>query len=151
MEMLPDVPELAVPELNTNTPLVPILPAFAVLTVTAPLVDDRPWPVIMPIAPPVFTVFSPAVAVINPPAPLSPLPTEILIDPPLPNVAAPEPIEIEPLLPTLEVPELKTNTPLVPEAPAFAVLIVMTPLLVGMPSPLTIPTAPPERIVLCPA
>ena len=57
----------------------------------------------------------------------------MLIDPALPLVAAPEPIEIEPLEPELVVPELNTSTPLTPAAPAFAVLIVIAPLVVAMP------------------
>ena len=66
----------------------------------------------------------------------------------MPAVAAPEPIEIDPLLPELLVPELNNNTPLTPVAPAFALRIVIAPLLVAMPAPPTTPTAPPVWIVL---
>ena len=72
----------------------------------------------------------------------------MLIDPALPVVAAPEPIEIEPVLPELDVPELKTSTPLTPLSPAFAVLIVMAPLVLAMPCPLLTPIAPPVWTVL---
>ena len=69
---------------------------------------------------------------------------------PLPRVAAPLPIEIEPLVPELLVPELNTNTPLTPVAPAFALLIVIEPLVLAIPAPVVIPTAPPVCTVLCP-
>ena len=75
----------------------------------------------------------PDATVSRPPAPLLPLPTVMLITPALPAVAAPEPIEIEPLEPELVVPELNTSTPLTPASPAFAVLIVIAPLVVAMP------------------
>ena len=67
----------------------------------------------------------------------------MLNEPPLPVVAAPVPIEIEPLLPELDVPELNTNTPLTPFAPAFALRIVIAPLLLVIPLPPITPTAPP--------
>ena len=72
----------------------------------------------------------------------------MLRDPPFPLVAAPEPIEIDPLLPELLVPELNTSTPLTPVAPAFALRIVIAPLLLVIPAPPTTPTAPPVWIVL---
>ena len=56
IEIEPDVPELDVPELNTNTPLTPFAPALAVRIVTAPLVLAIPWPLVTPTAPPVSTV-----------------------------------------------------------------------------------------------
>jgi hypothetical protein len=56
METDPVVPLLDVPELKTSTPLTPVSPAFADLTVTAPLELAIPRPLVTPIAPPVRTV-----------------------------------------------------------------------------------------------
>ena len=72
----------------------------------------------------------------------------MLREPHLPPVAAPEPIEIEPLLPELDVPELNVITPLTPDEPAFAVRIVMAPLVDSVPSPVVIEIEPPVRTVL---
>ena len=77
IEIEPDVPELAVPELNVSKPLTPLSPAFDDAIVIAPLVLAMPWPLITPIAPPVCTVLWPEATVIRPPAPLLPLPTVI--------------------------------------------------------------------------
>ena len=113
-----------------------------------PLPDDRlsappcpavvllPWPALILSDPP--DALSPALKLNVPPAPLSPLPTDTLTAPPLPLVAAPLPTEIDPLLPELDVPELNTNFPLTPLVPAFFVPIVMAPLLVAVPAPLTL-------------
>merc|ERR1719453_1103012 len=72
------------------------------------------------------------------------------IAPPVPPVAAPDAIEIEPLVPELVVPELKTNRPLTPFAPAFAVLIVIAPLVVAVPSPVLMSIWPPVTLVPLP-
>ena len=56
IEIVPVLPELEVPELNTITPLTPDEPAFAVRTVIAPLVVAVPSPVVIEIEPPVRTV-----------------------------------------------------------------------------------------------
>merc|ERR1711995_93224 len=117
IEIAPDEPELAVPELNTSTPLTPLWPALDDTIVTAPLVLAMPWPLTTPTAPPVATVLSPDATVISPPAPLLPLPTVMLTAPDLPPVDAPDPIEIEPDVPELDVPELNTSTPLTPLSP----------------------------------
>ena len=42
IEIVPVLPELDVPELNTSTPLAPFAPAFADLIVIAPLVLEMP-------------------------------------------------------------------------------------------------------------
>ena len=42
IEIVPVLPELDVPELNTSTPLTPFAPALALRIVMAPLVDDVP-------------------------------------------------------------------------------------------------------------
>jgi hypothetical protein len=59
-EILPEVPELVVPELKISTPLVPFAPEFALRIVTAPLVDDNPPPEVIPMFPPVKSVLTPA-------------------------------------------------------------------------------------------
>ena len=115
---------------------------------TTPLVLAIPWPLVTPTAPPVCTVLSPEATVINPPAPLLPLPTVMDTAPPLPPVEAPVPIEIAPVAPELDVPELKDSIPLAPFTPAFDDTIVIAPLVLAMPWPLVIPTAPPVRTVL---
>ena len=51
--MEPVVPELAVPDVNDSMPLTPVVPAFMVFTITAPLVSVVPSPVVTDTAPPV--------------------------------------------------------------------------------------------------
>lgn len=143
IEMEPVVPELDVPELNKSRPLTPLCPALEVRIAMAPLVLAIPWPLDTPTEPPVATVLWPAEIVRRPPAPLLPLPTEILSAPPLPPVEAPDPIEIEPVVPELEVPELNCRYPLTPLSPAFAVRMVMAPLLEAEPYPLRMTILPP--------
>ena len=116
----------------------------------APLVLAMPWPVRIEIAPPVWTVLSPAVTITAPPTPLVPLPTVMLKAPPLPPVDAPDPIEMEPVDPELEVPELNTNRPLRPLVPAFDERMLMAPLEVAIPWPLMTPTAPPVFVSASP-
>jgi hypothetical protein len=143
IEIDPLVPELDVPELNMSKPLAPLSPEFDVRIVIAPLVLARPWPLVMPMAPPVSTALSPDATVSNPPTPLLPVPTVMLTAPALPPTAAPEPTRIEPLDPELVVPELNDSRPLTPFVPALDVRIVMAPLDVLTPSPLVTPMAPP--------
>ena len=50
--------------------------------------------------------------------------------------------------PVLEVPEVKLKRPLAPAVPAFAVRIVIFPLVVAVPSPVVIEIEPPVRTVL---
>ena len=40
--MCPELPELAVPDVNDSMPLTPVVPAFMVFTITAPLVSVVP-------------------------------------------------------------------------------------------------------------
>ena len=49
-------PELVVPELNDSKPDAPVAPALEVRIVMAPLLLAMPWPLVMPIAPPVKVV-----------------------------------------------------------------------------------------------
>jgi hypothetical protein len=146
--MEPEDPELVVPELNVRTPLTPPVPALAVLIVIAPLVVAPPWPLVIPTAPPVVIVLSPAARVIKPPTPLFPVPTVMLTAPPVPLVAVPDPIAIEPEFPTLVEPELKVSSPLTPELPPLAVWMVIAPLEVAKPRPLVTPMEPPVAAVL---
>ena len=44
MEILPDPPELDVPELNTRAPLMPVEAELIVLIVIPPLVEPEPVP-----------------------------------------------------------------------------------------------------------
>jgi len=57
-------------------------------------------------------------------------------------------MEIVPVAPELDVPELNVITPLTPDEPAFAVRIVMAPLVDSVPSPVVIEIEPPVRTVL---
>jgi hypothetical protein len=52
-EMLPESPEVVVPELNVSQPLMPLVPAFTVSIMIEPLVDAVPDPVSIVMAPPV--------------------------------------------------------------------------------------------------
>jgi hypothetical protein len=139
------------PELNTSIPLVPASPEFMLLIVIMPLVVSVPSPLAIRTAPPVFTELRPANPCNEPPTPLVPLPTVSNIIPDRPSVAAPVPILRPPLLPLLLLPELNISMPLVPSSPAFIERMVIIPLLVAVPSPLPIPTAPPVFTVLRPA
>jgi hypothetical protein len=114
IEMDPLVPELAVPELNTSTPLAPAFPAFAVVTNREPLELKPPAPLEISTFPPARSPEAPASRTSRPPAPLLPLPTVILTRPPFPKPATPVPIETDPDVPELDVPELNSRAPLVP-------------------------------------
>ena len=150
IEIDPVVPELAVPELKASRPEAPSWPALDDAIVIAPLVLAMPCPLITPTAPPVCTVLWPEATVIKPPAPLLPTPTLMLTAPVFPPVEAPEPIDIAPEVPELAVPELNDSTPETPLSPAFDDAIVIAPLVLAMPCPLSTPTAPPVRTVLWP-
>jgi hypothetical protein len=58
--MAPELPELALPELNTSMPLLPAVPALADLMLTMPDVVPVPSPDPMETVPPVLTVLRPA-------------------------------------------------------------------------------------------
>jgi hypothetical protein len=55
----PELPLLALPELNTNIPLLPIAPALALLIEIIPLLVAVPSPLDKLIAPPVSVVLRP--------------------------------------------------------------------------------------------
>jgi hypothetical protein len=57
----------------------------------------------------------------------------------------------EPLLPALAVPELKNKVPLAPEEPPLVLRILMTPLVVAVPSPDVMNNDPPVLTMLRPA
>jgi hypothetical protein len=145
----PVVPELEVPELNTNTPLTPLAPAFEVLMSMAPDVLELPTAPVIPIAPPEAVELAPAPIKIKLPSSV-PSPTVMLKAPPLPSAAEEEPIDRNPEVPDVDDPELNTSTPLVPAIPEFDDLIVRAPLVVAVPWPATMPTAPPVWTVLSP-
>jgi hypothetical protein len=97
IDIVPEVPELDVPELKTRTPADPKLPEFAVRMVMEPLDVPILAPGATVTCPPVLFRLSPAVMVMKPPAPLLPLPTVMDILPPCPPVAALEPMLIDPV------------------------------------------------------
>jgi len=146
----PLLPRLAVPELNTSKPLTPLVPAFAVRSLRAPLLDVEPEPVATIKPPPVATVLSPAKSFNPPPDPLDPLPTATKMEPPRPPDDNPDPMYKAPLLPLLAVPELNTNRPLTPLVPALAVRILKAPLLDLEPAPVAMIKPPPVTSVLSP-
>ena len=121
------------PVLNDIEPLVPLLPAFDVKSVKAPLLVCVPRPVTIDADPPVSSILSPALMTRRPPAPLSPLPTLTLILPPAPDVEVPVFRVMDPLLPLLAVPVLSDNEPLTPLEPSDDVRKVNDPLLVALP------------------
>jgi hypothetical protein len=145
------LPELELPELKTNNPLAPSLPAFKLLIEIRPLLDAVPSPLVKDKEPPVLTTLRPPVTIIAPPAPLVPEPTESSIIPPPPAVAAPVPILSAPLFPLLALPELNTNSPLDPRMPAFILEITTAPLLDAVPSPVAKLKLPPVFDELRPA
>ena len=67
----------------------------------------------------------------------------MLTMPPRPPVDTPDPRYRAPLFPSLAEPELNTSRPLAPVAPEFALRTAITPLLVDVPSPLSMLTDPP--------
>ena len=83
---------LPVPVLNTNRPLTPAVPAFAVLSNNAPLVVIDPYPLTTDTRPPdaAADVDVPADRISSPPVPLLPDPTVTYTDPPRPVVAEPD-------------------------------------------------------------
>jgi len=137
--------------LKINLPDTPEVPALAVTITTLPLVVAVPSPLESESKPPVTTVLVPATTCNDPPEPLVPLPTDNEIRPPRPAVAAPDPRTMLPLFPALLLPELNTNEPLVPAFPALMERTSTMPLLVAVPSPLAMLTAPPVCTVLRPA
>jgi hypothetical protein len=129
----PLLPLLAVPDFSVKLPLVPLLPAFAVRTVKAPLLVADPNPVTRDIEPPVTSVLSPELTTTRPPTYVSPLPTPMLILPLVPDVAEPVRSTIAPLLPLVAVPVFNERPPLTPDTPLSAVRTVNAPLLEVLP------------------
>jgi hypothetical protein len=123
------LPELAVPELKTNKPLVPIIPEFAVFNSIDPLLVTELYPLTTDTRPPVLDDEAPAESTNSPPEPLLPEPTVKYTEPPRPPLAVPDPRYKAPELPELEVPVLITNRPATPLAPEFAVYNKIDPLL----------------------
>jgi hypothetical protein len=124
MSRVPLAPELAVPELNINAPLMPDPPALADVISRGPLDVNVPYPDTIDTRPPVVPaaeVVEPDEITISPPKPVSPDPTVRYREPPRPFVAVPDPTYSAPLLPEFAVPVLRTSIPLDPDIPAFAV------------------------------
>lgn len=123
MYRVPLAPELAVPELNINAPLMPDAPALADVISRGPLDVVVPYPDTIDTRPPVVpaAVVAPDEITISPPKPVSPDPTVRYREPPRPFVAVPDPTYSAPLLPEFAVPVLRTSIPLDPDIPAFAV------------------------------
>ena len=123
MYRVPLAPELAVPELNINAPLMPDAPALADVISRGPLDVVVPYPDTIDTRPPVVPadVVAPDEITISPPKPVSPDPTVRYREPPRPFVAVPDPTYSAPLLPEFAVPVLRTSIPLDPDIPAFAV------------------------------
>jgi hypothetical protein len=67
MEIEPESPFVVVPELNTSPPLIPLVPAFTVLTTMEPLVVAFPSSAMNVMVPPVAPAPLPAVRVSEPP------------------------------------------------------------------------------------
>ena len=88
-------------------PLAPVVPAFMVLTITAPLVSVVPSPDAMEIAPPLKGSLQPAVTTTSPPGLVLDLPIETTMSPPSPCVALPVAIRMYPDAPFDAVPEVK--------------------------------------------
>ena len=118
--------------LNTNRPLTPAVPAFAVLSNNAPLVVIDPYPLTRDTRPPdaAVDVDVPADRISSPPEPLSPDPTVTYTDPPDPAYDLPDPMNKPPELPKDASPVLKEIKPLTPLAPAFGVWRIRSPLVV---------------------
>ncbi|MEM6602369.1 MAG: hypothetical protein AAF649_13400, partial [Verrucomicrobiota bacterium] len=119
--MAPLFPELEDPVLKIRQPLVPVEPAFALVTRMFPELVDVPSPVYTINFPPVSEDARPAVTRIGFPAALVPLPAETITTPPHPAVVELDPMKTAPLFPTKLQPELKHSCPLLPASPAFDV------------------------------
>jgi hypothetical protein len=105
MYKAPLLPTLELPVLRIITPLTPEVPAFAVCSNNAPLLDVVPRPLLIDTSPPVADEDAPAANAISPPDPLLPDPTVKYTAPPRPRLAAPDPMLMEPLLPDKVVPD----------------------------------------------
>jgi hypothetical protein len=116
------------PEEKESAPLIPAVPAFAVLIITLPLLFALPTADRMLIMPPVADELVPAVATIPlPTAPFVVSPTERTTLPPSPFTAEPVAMVMLPDEPALEAPVENINAPLTPELPASGVRIMTLP------------------------
>ena len=140
------MPLLVVPEVNDNMPLTPVVPAFMVFTITAPLVSVVPSPVAIDTAPPLKGKLCPAVTTTSPPGSVFDLPIDTRISPPSPCVALPVAIWMYPEPPFDAVPDVKLKCPLTPLVPASSVCTTTLPLDVAVPSPVVSETAPPVKL-----
>ena len=159
----PPLPWVAIPVLNATRPLfpldaVPLLnssrpPEPSPLSMpnmqTEPLLNKAPPPALARIIPPVARILRPDKVATGVPMPLVPLPALTITLPlrPVP-VAALGPMHTKPLFPVTDEPELNLRKPLAPEIPLFMELILITPLLVAVPSPALMKTQPPLEPVL---
>ena len=103
----PVSPELDVPVANSNWPLTPATPAFALRITVLPEVVCTPAPVDIEMYPPpwLLAVDAPACIVVELPT-STPLPPLNIIWPPLPAAADPVEMRICPVAPLVEVPVL---------------------------------------------
>ena len=134
-------PELVVPEVKYNSPLIPLAPALLVFTITDPLDLVEPKPVCKEIAPPVVSIVLPASMTPDPPTSVrsslfNPEPISIIIRPEDPVDSPVNNISF-PVSPELEVPVLNFKIPLAPAVPASTERIRNIPLDVAVPSPAT--------------
>jgi hypothetical protein len=141
--MVPDVPELVVPELKLSCPLTPFVPALCVFKTSDPELVSLPVPLEIDTAPPVTGSECPALMMSWPPESLFDVPTDSDMLPLLPPVAAPVAITTSPLEPALVVPELNLTEPLTPAVPAFRVFSLMDPEDVAEPKPDAMEMKPP--------
>jgi hypothetical protein len=109
------------PEEKESAPLIPAVPAFAVLIITLPLLLAVPDPLCIDRAPPVPDDDIPALSRIVPPSAAEPVPPLTRIFPDLPAAAFPEESFTLPDEPALVVPEENVRLPLTPAVPAFEV------------------------------
>jgi hypothetical protein len=148
--IIPDDPELVVPDEKLNDPLTPFTPAFMDLKKMLPLDDAVPAPLVSESNPPVVAVAVPPTAMMSPPVPAALTPATKEIDPVLPFVPAAEPVEIRtaPLLPSLVVPVLNCSEPLTPAVPALADLTTTNPEDFAVPAPEVTEKKPPVPVAL---
>ena len=132
----PVLPTAAIPVLSTNIPV--CSPAFAVRTLTSPLLVPNPIPLVTDTRPPLWPDDPPADITISPPLPLSPEPTVMYTLPPFPLEAVPVPTYKPPLSPPDAAPVLSTAHPLDPDVPESAVRISKAPLVLAKPGPVVI-------------
>jgi hypothetical protein len=127
-------------------PVFPLLAPAVIKTLPPiPAVVELPTPAVISTLPPVDDAAEerPAEIVTLPPEPVSPDPTVNVISPPLPQVASPVVNTNSPVFPDAAVPVETDTAPETPAVPAAGVEIVIAPLLVAVPDPDSMVTAPP--------